>query len=224
MAFPPLGIAVTQTSPTFRHDLLELGLASENRKRAPLGSVFGTSLSRATVLPSGWRSSVAVALSHYARAMFRVFVLLGLVLVAGLGTGLTSLAGLALAGFFLACSILVHELGHVAAYRLLGGSMAPGIAVAKGMRCHLVRRGLPPWRDLLVAAAGPLAPGFLVPFLVPFLWVAPLTCGAWLAIALGHALCALWPVGDGVTIWGAVAQLSRRRRAARSDASPRSLL
>ncbi|MEA5454629.1 hypothetical protein SPF06_07830 [Sinomonas sp. JGH33] len=214
MAFPALAIAVSSTSSTFRRDLLDLGLASETAEHGLLRLVFGASPSRAKALPGGWVPSVAAALVHYGLSMSRVVGLLGLVFAAGLGTGATSLAGLALGGLLLVGSALVHELGHVVAYRLAGGPGAPAIAVAKGMKCHLVRRRLSPRRDLLVAAAGPLAPGLLVLPAVPLVWIAPLAFAAWIAIALGHALCALCPVGDGLTIWVALAQLRRERRAA----------
>ncbi|KHL01149.1 hypothetical protein LK10_17040 [Sinomonas humi] len=143
-------------------------------------------------------------------------------LVIGVVTGLHSLVAVATGGLLFALAVLVHEAGHVVAYRALAPLDAPAIFVVRGMRCHLVRMRLVPVSDGAVALAGPLAPAAMAIFFVPLLfadrvapWL-PLVCFAWLALALSHALCAALPFGDGTTIresWSlARAERSTRQR------------
>jgi Cu/Ag efflux pump CusA len=148
---------------------------------------------------------------HWAKGQFRWLVLVSASVAVGLSTGLFSLVALALAWGLFAVAVLVHELGHIVAYRALAPDDAPAIFVIRGMRCHVVRKRLTPASDIVVALAGPLAPGIIAVFLIPLLfapllWVdavapwAPLAFAAWLALAASHALCVALPFGDGATI------------------------
>ncbi|WP_138419347.1 hypothetical protein [Sinomonas gamaensis] len=120
--------------------------------------------------------------------------------VVGIAAGLSSLIAIAAGGLLFSAAILVHELGHVLAYRALAPADSPGIMVTCGIRCHLVRKTLTPKADLAVALAGPVAPAIAGAFLIPFAAWVPLVLWAWAALALSHAVCAALPFGDGETI------------------------
>lgn len=213
---PDLGIEVPRDSPRFIEDLLEMGLASEARESGVWGLLFGRSLSRAHVMPRGAGSSASSAAVHWAKGQVRWLVLASASVVVGVFSGLFSLVALAVAWALFAVSVLVHELGHIVAYRVLAPEDAPAIFVVRGMRCHVIRRRLTPVSDIAVALAGPMAPGivsiFLMSLLLMSLLLAPLlgleaagplptlTFGAWLALAASHAISAALPFGDGATI------------------------
>lgn len=218
-----LGIEIVRSSERFVQDILELGLASEEEIPG-WRSLVGPLPFRARVLPRGVRRSAWVVSSHWAKGQTRWATAVLMSLVVGLATRLHSLVALAAGGLLFALAVLVHEAGHVVAYRALAPRDAPAIFVVRGMRCHLVRMRLMPLSDVAVALAGPLAPGGMAIFFVPLLfaervapWM-PLVCVAWLALALSHALCAALPLGDGATIresW----RLARTERSSRRSST-----
>jgi hypothetical protein len=118
----------------------------------------------------------------------------------GFAAGLSSVIALAAGALLFAAAILVHEIGHVLAYRALAPRDSPGIMVTRGLRCHLVRKTLTAKADLAVALAGPMAPAVVGAFLLPVAAWVPLVFWAWAALALSHAACAALPFGDGETI------------------------
>lgn len=124
--------------------------------------------------------------------------------------GLIALALVTKSGAFvaLACvlamflvSVVVHEAGHVVAYRLFS-TAGPGYLVRSGVRCYLIRPVLPRIADRWVIAAGPIAPLAVAILCIPVMLYAPIPYLAWLAIALGHALTLALPAGDGANFWG----------------------
>lgn len=216
LTHPAMGIEVPRSSPRCDQDLLELGLASE----APGGGLgrrlFGPSPSLARSMPQGISSAASAAAAHWAKGQLRWAAVASASVVVGLLTGLLSLVAFAFVWALFAAAVLVHEVGHVVAYRALAPPDAPAILVVRGTRCHLVRLRLTPFADVAVALAGPLAPCIVAVPLVALLWAdgagpwAPLTFWAWCALALSHAVCAALPFGDGATIREGL-RLARRK-------------
>lgn len=195
---PSLGIEASRSSKDFRQTLLELGLASEAGSNV-WRWLFGAATSRARLLPDGW-PAVHAALIHCLTGMSRWAALAFVSSALGFAAGLSSLIALAAGCLLFFAAVLVHEIGHVVAYRALAPRDSPGIMVTRGLRCHLVRKTLAPNADIAVALAGPVAPAIAGSFLIPVATRAPLVFWAWAALALSHAACAALPFGDGETI------------------------
>jgi hypothetical protein len=154
----------------------------------------------AKTLPAGVCAAALASLRHFGAGMGLYLGVLGGALPVGIATGYLGLAAVAIMGLVLLGSVLVHELGHVLAYRLLFGRRAPAVLVVRGASCRLVRLSGPRTSDALVIAAGPLAPvvaavplWFLFPHAPALVILATL-------VAIGHVVGLLIPVGDGAAL------------------------
>jgi hypothetical protein len=91
-------------------------------------------------------------------------------------------------------SIVLHELGHVLAFRMLAPAGTPVRIWWSGVDAGLVRRPLSRVREVTVTLAGPLSPAATVLLVWPFLPVAELI--AFGITAFGHSLSVFLPGGD----------------------------
>jgi hypothetical protein len=192
-----LGVYVSRGHPHLRTELLDSGLASE------IAAPWWRCRSRAVALKRGVVSGGIGSLVHNTRGMA---IPLGLCMVVSVVAGVlghVGLAGIAIAGLILASSVLVHELGHVVALRMLAPG-SPAIMVSRGVHCHLVRKALCGWREITIVLSGPFAPALLSPLLLPWATVSPFLFWGWAAASVGHAVMPLFPVGDGSNLRSAL--------------------
>lgn len=210
------------SAPVGSLDALELGLVSHRpelsvgARRLPLPPWLTAA---SIALPPGVGRAILGTLRHQATGMAPLLGASVAALVAGVATaslGLGGVAGLALA---LLVSVLVHELGHVVAYRVLFGATAPAFVVVRGAACHIVRRADDSRADVAVVVAGGAAPVVVVLFAaVPLAAAAPYPLFLGALIAVGHLAALALPFGDGASL-RRIAAASRRR--ARLDATSR---
>jgi hypothetical protein len=213
--FPGLGLCAERGS----KEALSLGLVSEEtvvgsgRLAARIPLRFD---SRALVLPPGVARGAFAAAAHFVRGMSLVLVLS--LAAAAVATSVNHLAivGLAMMVLLLLAATIVHEVGHVVAYRLRFGVAASAIAVVRGVDCRLTRARGSPGDDLVVAVAGPLAPTVLAVASWVAWGTAPFAVLMFTLIALGHTLSLLLPIGDGATVREIISRLETQR-APRSD-------
>lgn len=185
-----LGVYGPREHPRLRTELLDSGLASE------LSAPWWRCRSRATALRLGVVAGGLGSLVHNTRGMALPLGACMVTAALSAATGAIGIAGIAVAALILAASILVHELGHVVAFRLVSPG-APAVTVSAGIRCHLVRRGLSGWREIAIVVCGPFAPAMLCPILLPCADALPFLFWGWAAVSAGHAVMLLFPVGDG---------------------------
>jgi hypothetical protein len=130
-----------------------------------------------------------------ARAWAPTALALVLTLTATALSGLLVVAhGVAIALIWLV-SLAVHELGHIAVYRLFSRD---GVArfSCRLLRPTLSRERLPRRADRTVTAAGPLAPILLVCLIAPTWPMFPAETAAAAIIATSHALFLVIPSAD----------------------------
>ncbi|KGJ81777.1 hypothetical protein GY21_01500 [Cryobacterium roopkundense] len=152
---------------------------------------------RSRPVPRGAMRAAAASVAHNAWGMLPWFGAVAALLLCGLVPDIAALAGVGWGlGLFL-LSVLVHEAGHVVAFRVVGGPKAAGFLVSRGMRSHLVRPRLSRRADLTIIVAGPLSPLLAVGVLWPVVFASPVLFVVWCVLALSHALTLLVPVGDG---------------------------
>jgi hypothetical protein len=97
-------------------------------------------------------------------------------------------------------SLVLHEAGHVAAYRLAAPRSA-GMLVVAGPRFRLVRRPDTSGRDLLITLAGPAATVLLPLALLPAAGTVPISFWLSAAVCSGHLYPLLLPhTGDGLAL------------------------
>lgn len=202
---PELGLRLEASAP----EAASLGLCSDE-----LLVCFGSRSWRmppwfttgAKVLPAGVVAAALASLRHFGAGMGLLLGVLGGALVIGIVTGYLGLAAVAIMGLVLLGSVLVHELGHVLAYRVLIGRRAPAVLVVRGASCRLVRLSGATTPDAVVIAAGSLAP-VVAALPLWFLFAqAPVLVILATLVALGHVVGLLIPVGDGA----ALRELARR--------------
>lgn len=205
---PGLGCSV----PVGSLDALELGLVSHRpelsvgARRFPLPPWLTAA---SIALPPGVGRAMLGTLRHQATGMAPLLGASVAALVVGVATaslGLGGVAGLALA---LLASVLVHELGHVVAYRVLFGATAPAFVVVRGAACHVVRRANDSRADVAVVVAGGAAPVVVVLAALPLAAAAPYPVLLGALVAVGHLAALALPFGDGASL--------RRIAAARRD-------
>jgi hypothetical protein len=220
-AYARLGISVLAPPPIIRLDAspedfmrareaLDAGLVSA-RQVGYRG--FLNKLLRGDPLPT---TESAALLPGRARAEAQALTMMlrrlgwPMVLVAGVWWG-TESAGLRILGllsamvFLVLMSLILHELGHVAVFRIFAPS-APALFSVRSGRFRLVRCCLPKHQDLAVTIAGPAAPLLLPAVLwlfyasLPVLfWTSAVVAGSHLALLLGDD-------GDGRTFRAALRQ------------------
>jgi hypothetical protein len=156
--------------------------------------------SRGRLLPSGLLVGTWTACLHFAGSMSHFVVAALLILLTGLIFGWVMWWALALAAILILASVVIHEAGHLIAYRLLAGPRAPAVAVASGARCHVIRLRLSPPRDLLIIIAGPIAPMGTAVCALPLWGQASFVVLIAVLIAAGHAVALLIPLGDGASL------------------------
>ena len=210
LSCPEMGLRV----PAASDDALDLGLCSDELwLRAGRWScrLPPWTTSRAVPMPSGVLRAAAGALRHFSSGMGLVLVTGAGTLALGVLTGARALVALAVAVLLLLCSVLVHEIGHVLAYRLAIGRAAPAALVVRGLHCRVVRLRGGRRADASVVLAGSLAPVLAAaPVWLLAGWAPALPLSATL-IALGHVAGLLLPVGDGASL----REILRSRRRAR---------
>ena len=202
-------------APVDGFDALELGLVSERAtltlaaRRVTLPPWL---TSDARPLPEGAIAAALGTLRHQSRGLSGLIALAGATLLAGVATASLGLVGVAGLALLLLGSVLVHEAGHVVAYRLLFGRSAPAIVVVCGARCHVVRVADDSRADVAVVIAGGAAPVLVALATLPFAAVAPAPVLLGALVALGHLAALALPVGDGASL----RQIAGRRRRATS--------
>ena len=196
---PGLGCSV----PVGSRDALELGLVSHRAelsvgaRRVPLPPWLTAA---SIALPPGVGRAMLGTLRHQATGMAPLLGASVAALVVGVATaslGLGGVAGLALA---LLVSVLVHELGHVVAYRVLFGATAPAFVVVRGAACHVVRRADDSRADVAVVVAGGAAPVVVVLAALPLAAAAPYPVLLGALVAVGHLAALALPFGDGASL------------------------
>ncbi len=151
-------------------------------------------------IPHGVALGAIGALLHFAAGMSLFFVILVATASIGSFLGLPLLSAAAALVAIVLLSILVHEAGHVVAYRILMGAEAPAIAVVKGASCRVIRLRGRPNADALVALAGPIAPIMASAVFLPFWNLAPPLIGFAVLVGIGHVVSVALPFGDGATV------------------------
>ena len=146
-------------------------------------------------LPVGLGRGLGAAIAVFARTHGVVIGALA-VLVAGAAVlGLVVVAhGVALLALGLLATV-VHELGHVTAYRLLSPRGA-AVLESELLRAALHRESLTRRADRAVTLAGPLAPLLVVAALVPFAGALPAELVGAAVVAVAHAASLLLPTAD----------------------------
>ncbi|RQP13315.1 MAG: hypothetical protein EAS51_00130 [Microbacteriaceae bacterium] len=150
---------------------------------------------RAVALPPGLVPALARGVAAFLRADAAALAALALPLGAAVATGHLVVAhGVAVLALALLANAL-HELGHIAAYRLLAprgrAVLECGTLTARLHRDALARR-----RDRIVTVAGPLTPLAAAAGSLPLLPVAPAEVIAASALGLAHASSLLLPTAD----------------------------
>lgn len=160
-------------------------------------------------LPAGCGRAVRASITHNVAGMAPLLALALAAVAIGIVAAVTALLAVGTVALVCLCSVLIHEAGHVAAFRIVLPRDAPGILVVRGPSCHLVRPSGGPSRDAAIVAAGAAAPVLIAAMLLPVATLAPLPVVFAVLVALAHAAALLIPVGDGAALRAA---LRARRR------------
>lgn len=194
---------------------LDVGIA-ERHSRLLCGKNRATVLlwrSRSAVLQDNVWEAVGQSLAFFSRGFLSTGVLAGLALWLGLARRDALMVGIGGATLLFLFSVLVHEVGHVTAFRMMSARGTGARVVSSGLSCRLVRPVGTRAVDLVTILAGPFAPLALLPILGVLARPAPWLIWGWAGIAIGHIVVLLIPVGDGATL----------RDALRGSAPPRRL-
>jgi hypothetical protein len=151
-------------------------------------------------LPAGALAATTASIAHNAAGMSLFLVVAAGALTAGWASGSIALTGLATATVVVLISVLVHEAGHVIAYRLLMPRDAPGILVVRGLSCHLVRAAGGHGRDAGIVLAGAIGPVVAAAALVPLYSVASFVVAFAILVAVAHVALLAIPIGDGAAL------------------------
>jgi hypothetical protein len=156
-------------------------------------------------LPSGVLAATASVAVRVLRGLWAGASVGVLAVVLGVPMQATVMWGAGVLVLAVVPSIVVHEVGHVIAYRLLCGRAAPALLVVRGIDVRLIRRAGRRRHDAVIAASGGLA------VLASAALVVPATLGSlpgvalvWMFVGLGHVAALAVPVGDGLTLWRAL--------------------
>jgi len=141
-----------------------------------------------------------MCLRFFAAGMGLIGAVLAAALVIGACAGLLAVVALSLTGLALIGAVLVHELGHVLAYRILVGRAAPAVLTVRGASCRVVRLSGRSSADLGVVLAGPFAPLLAASLGWPLFALAPAAVLMVTLIAVGHVAGLALPAGDGLTL------------------------
>ena len=196
---PELGLRREASSPEAASfglcsDELHVGVGTRSWRMPPW---FTTG---AKPLPAGVVAAALASVRHFGAGMGLILGGFCGALVIGIATGSLGLAALAIMGLVLLGSVLVHEVGHVLAYRILIGRRAPAVLVVRGASCRLVRLSGARASDAVVIAAGSLAPVLAALPLWSLFAHAPALVILATLVALGHVVGLLIPVGDGAAL------------------------
>jgi len=146
-------------------------------------------------LPVGLGRGLGAAIAVFARTHGVVIGALAVLVAGAAALGLVVVAhGVALLALGLLATV-VHELGHVTAYRLLSPRGA-AVLESELLRAALHRESLTRRADRAVTLAGPLAPLLVVAALVPFAGVLPAELVGAAVVAVAHAASLLLPTAD----------------------------
>lgn len=156
--------------------------------------------SRSRLLPRGVVPAALACVTHFGSGMGLILAALVVLLATGAVFGLSALIALATLGLVLVGSILVHELGHVLAYRILMGVAAPAVLIVRGASCRVLRLSGPWWADVSVVLAGPVAPVVVAACAWPLFELAPPAVLLGALVALGHVVGLALPFGDGAAL------------------------
>jgi hypothetical protein len=156
--------------------------------------------SAARPLPASPGRAVLTSIIHNAAGMAPLLALALGAAVLGAGLGSPALVAVGTVAMVCLCSVLVHEAGHVLAFRLLLPRDAPAILVVRGVSCRLVRPSGGTVRDAVVVCAGAAGPLLIAVLLLPAITLAPLLVSFAAMVALAHAAALLIPVGDGAAL------------------------
>lgn len=156
--------------------------------------------SRSRQLPRGIFPAALACMTHFGSGMGLIVAALAVLLATGAVWGLSALIALAILGLVLIGSILVHELGHVLAYRILMGAAAPAVLIVRGASCRVLRLCGPQRADVSVVLAGPVAPVAVAACAWPLFELAPPAVLLGALVALGHVVGLALPFGDGAAL------------------------
>lgn len=162
-----------------------------------LPSLFSASGRR---VPHGIVRGLLGAAAHYAIGMMPIVSLLAILVPLSFLSGSALFSWLGITAAILLLSTIVHEAGHLLAYRALMGTKAPAIAVASGANCRIVRLRGSSSKDVVVLLSGPLAPLIVSAAFIPWWSFAPGLVLFAVMIGIGHASTAALPFGDGAAI------------------------
>lgn len=192
---------------------LESGLASSRYD----GRITPLSLLRAEVqlplkpvftitLPSSALSAARSIVAAFARAHRVPLLILGVLTGIAFVIEFENCVHILLAAWLAVVAIVIHEVGHGFALRLLSKA-TPAVFVMHRLSPRIVRREIKPQADILVTIAGPVAPLLLQFALTPFLLQAPLELVVASVLSLSHLLALMSRSGDGRELRLAIARL-----------------
>jgi biotin transporter BioY len=156
-----LDLSINASHPNLIHTLLEFGFASQKKM------TLAASRSRAKILKISVVEAVIQSFVHNLLGMKRWAVATVVLFVLATVLGLPSFTAIGIALLLFFASILVHEAGHVAAFRLVSTAGHVGVLVSRGARCYLVRGVLSRRHEALITISGPIAPFLASTFLLP---------------------------------------------------------
>jgi len=170
-------------------------------------------------LPRGVLRAVVATVGQVTSGMAPLLAAAAAALTTGAATGSPGVAGSGALALLVLASVLVHEVGHVAAYRILYGPTAPALFVVRGAACRLVRRADDGRSDVAVVVAGALAPAAVAVAALPLAAGAPVAVLLGGLVALGHVAALALPFGDGASLRAIIR--ARREASGSGDAPPR---
>lgn len=158
--------------------------------------------------------SVLNAIFSVVRVFVRALSLPLVIFIVGALAGLFIRQPVIVHGCFVALlipvSILVHELGHIVAFRILAPT-TPGLFVMTRISPRLVRPEIAPVKDIAVSLAGPCAPVLVLGFASPFVFQSPAEFIAFAILAVSHIMFIFMPHGDGAALRSAKNRMQESR-------------
>ena len=202
-----LGLSVRKNIDNLNRVLLDNGLASQSRYQWSISRIW-TSSTYSQPLQEGGPKAAAQAAAFFFLGMTRWWLIAAALALLAVVSGILSFFALAIALTLLLLSVVIHELGHVVAFRAFARPSSTAYVVSRGFNCSLIRRAIPNSAELLIVTAGPIAPLLFSFAFLPFLIGPVYVFWFWLALSAGHVMSLFIPVGDGLNF---ILALRRKR-------------
>ncbi|PPH21730.1 hypothetical protein C5D47_09320 [Rathayibacter toxicus] len=148
--------AVSVRELDYEQKMLDYGMASEPPRRGLFGALWPRS--RAVLMPHSIPAAVVRSLLHNSMGMLLWWCASLALILVGLVSTVPSFIALGVALILFFSAVLIHEVGHVVAFRLRAGPWTTGVLVSRGVRCYMVRPAINRAHECLVILAGPCAP------------------------------------------------------------------